>query len=79
MYFVTALHPTRGHAFLAGPYRTHGAALAQVDRCSRVARTLAPVEMFDAGFGTARVVRTRRMIVGKLNDRIGYDGPGSLP
>lgn len=80
-YFVTARKGPGKVAWLAGPYITHGAALRAVPACTRAARQHSPYEMFDAGFGTARV-KTRQMVerigLGRLNDAVGYE-PDALP
>lgn len=76
MFYVTVTDicgSKRG--FLAGPYHTHGAALAAVPACERAARKVNRSEAAFAAFGTARVktpAMRHRVGTPKLNALIGY-------
>lgn len=60
--FYASVTDISGHkrGILAGPYRTHGAALAASERCAVVARKVNRSEAAFAAFGTCRV-KTRAM------------------
>lgn len=81
-YYATAEQSGR-RAILAGPYRTHGAALAASARCRRInLARYRDVDPFAITFGTAhdRAGKLRRRgIVGKLNSAVGYSGMGARP
>jgi hypothetical protein len=66
-YYVTVIDGPRSD-FLAGPFNTHGAALAMVEPAREVCQNLIRESIW-FGFGTAHV-RTGRSRVGKLNDRL---------
>lgn len=71
----------RKRGILAGPYRTHGAALAASLLCASAARRTSPTQAAFAAFGTCRVkTKAMRERIGKpkLNDLIGYV-PDALP
>lgn len=82
MFYATAEQHGR-RAIVAGPYLTHGAAMAASARCARLGLDgFRDVDPFDVAFGTARD-RTgglrRRGLVPRLNRAIAYAGPGRLP
>lgn len=84
-FYVTAKHYHHPNKtlVLAGPYNTHGAALAAEPLCAREvdrrAKTPAQlVQAFDTITGTARC-RNGRAQLGIFNDAVGYSGPGQLP
>lgn len=81
MAFYVSAHPEHrspraGYVLCFGPYNTHGAALAHVEAVRRFARR--NFKDGDRGaFGTCR--RTTDRPAGRLNDLLGYTGPGGLP
>ena len=75
-YFVT-IQEGRRTGFMAGPYRTHGAALAAVEPVRQAVVARRP-EAHWMAFGTART-KTPTARLGSANHLIGYDGPGALP
>lgn len=78
MYYVTAIESNgQRTALLLGPFRTHGAALAQVSRARSWAWEHAPRHAHGALFGTSR--HKTGHPPGRFNDEIGYTGPGELP
>lgn len=76
MYYATVKDGNRS-GFLAGPFRTHGAALAAVPAVKRLAQEANHRAHFYA-FGTARI-GTPSEKRGLFNGAIGYSGPGMLP
>lgn len=69
-YYVTVRSGPRV-GWLAGPYRTHGAALAAVEGVKSAAHEVNDREATWAAFGTARR-KTDHAKTGLLNARIGY-------
>lgn len=77
MFFVSIKdHSERRSVIALGPFRTHGAALGQVDTVRRYV-----CEHFREGhwvrFGTCRAKTA--IGPGRFNDQLDYQGPGSLP
>ena len=75
-YYVTVRDRQRV-GFLVGPFNTHGAALAQVEPAREAAKEVNSDAHWFA-FGTAhdKISRAR---VGRLNDRVNYQGTERLP
>jgi len=86
MFYVTIakdqLRPEDAYLLAAGPYRTHGAALRAVVPVRRAADEIDRMAPWYA-YGTCRVKGPERlgepMPEGRLNDEVGYEGPGELP
>lgn len=74
-YFVSAIDGTRT-AIVAGPFNTHGAALAQVEKVRKIFTDDNPKAHFVA-FGTCRHKTARHGVIparlAKVNDLIGYE------
>jgi hypothetical protein len=73
-YYVSVVRSSKQRGLLAGPFPSHGAALALVDAARRLACELDPWCDFDA-FGTCSVPRYPWNPKGKLNLQLGVDSP----
>lgn len=74
-YYVSVIDGSKSVLAL-GPFNTHGAALAEVERTmAHVQATYKDAHWF--GYGTSRVLTSRP--AGKLNDVLSYAGPGVMP
>lgn len=67
-YYVTMIRGKRT-AWLAGPFATHGEALALVPAARQLASQIDPWSDFDA-FGTASLPKCDGNPIGKLNSRL---------
>lgn len=72
-YFVSCVSGKRV-AYLAGPFREHGQALAMVDAAKARAMEIDPFLAF-AAFGTCRWKDQSAPPTGKLNKDLGVEGP----